>query len=249
MNSLASKSTVPVQTGCDRGPVAIFVLAIAALFAGSASILAAETQQWDELKLVGQLTSHVDIFAATTLRLAAVEPVLNRVSGQVGLNLQPTTWLTLSPNYQSISNDPAEDTSTYEHRPGILTAIGIPVRSAQVILSSGLEYRVREGKPNSWRVRPKVTVQYPLGPTDWKFAGYLADELFFESGEDGLARNRFYAGVQKKLGENWNANFYYCRQHDPRSSDPNLNIMGISMTLNFDLRRSPGVAPGTAKSL
>ena len=116
-------------------------------------------------------------------------------------------------------------------------------------MSSGLEYRVREGKPNSWRVRPKLTLQYPLGPSDWKFAGYLADELFFESGDDGLARNRFYAGVLKKLGANWSANLYYCRQHDPRSSDPNLNIMGISMTLNFDLRRSPDVAAGTANGL
>ena len=247
MNSPISKSTAPALTGSGCTRVAVSVLALAFLIAGSDSILAAEAQQWDELKLVGQLTSHVDIFAATTLRLAAVDPVLNRVSGQIGLNLRPTPWLTLSPNYQSISNDPAEDTSTYEHRPGVVTAISIPIRSTQVILSSGLEYRVREGKPNSWRVRPKLTLQHPLGPLNWKFAGYLANELFFESGQDGLTRNRFYAGVQKKLGENWSANFYYCRQHDPRTSDPNLNIMGISMTCNFDLRRRPGVVTGTTK--
>ena len=116
-----------VQTGCGRDRVSVTVLAIALLFAGFAAAMAAETQQWDELKLVGQITSQVDIFAATTLRLAAVDPVLNRVSGQIGLNLRPTTWLTFAPNYQSISNDPAADTSAYEHRPGVVTSIGIPV--------------------------------------------------------------------------------------------------------------------------
>ena len=229
------------KAGCGRSCAEVFALAMLLLFAGPKLLPAAETQQWDELKLVGQLTSHVDIFAATTLRLATVNPVLNRVSGQVGLNLRPVTWLTLSPNYQSISNDPATDTGAYEHRPGIVSAIGIPIRSTKVILSAGLEYRVREGQPNSWRLRPKVTVQHPLGPSSWKLTGYLANELFFESDEVGLARNRFYAGIQKTLGENWSANFYYCRQHDPRSSDPNLNIIGISMTLDFDLRRNLGV--------
>ncbi len=179
-----------------------------------------------------------------TLRLAEVDPILNRVSGQLGFNFRPVTWLTFSPNYQYIANDPADDTSNYEHRPGIVTAIGVPIATAEITFSTGLEYRVREGRPDSWRLRPKLKLKHPLGPQSWKVAGYLANELFFDSTENDIARDRFFAGIEKKLGNSWSADFYYCRQHDIRSPEPDLNIFGISMTLRFDLRgQRPGRKP------
>jgi Protein of unknown function (DUF2490) len=237
MKSSVCQSIANVQARCGRSRVALFGLAIALLLPARLSSLADETQQWDELKLVGKCTNKVDIFAATTLRLAEVDPVLNRVSGQLGLNLRPTAWLTLSPNYQYIANDPAEATSNHENRPGIVTAIDLPIGSGEVTLSAGLEYRIREGGPDTWRLRPKLKLKHPLGPRDWSVTGYLANELFFDSGENGIARDRFFVGVEKNLGESWSADFYYCRQHDLRSREPDLNIFGISMTLRFDLRR------------
>lgn len=205
--------------------------------AGSATSQADnETQQWNELKLIAKCSEKIDLFAATTLRLAEVDPNLNRVSGQFGLDLRPVKWLTFSPNYQYIVNEPAEDASNSEHRPGVVAAIGVPLGSAQATLSTAFEYRVREGRSDSWRLRPKLKLKHALGPKHWKLDAYLADELFYDSTEDDLVRNRFFTGLEKKLGEDWSADVYYCRQHAIRSPDPDLNIIGISMRLRFDPR-------------
>lgn len=202
---------------------------------------AAEPQQWSEFKVVATWTPNVDLFAATTLRLDEEGSAWNRVSGQVGANLRLARQLTLSPSYQYIVFDPVDD-ATYENRPGIVLAYRVPLRSAEMTLSTGVECRIRDNRPDIWRVRPKVKLKQPLGPMRWHLSGYVADELFFETPDGDLARNRFYAGLEKKLGESWSADIYYCRQHDIRSSDPDLNILGISMVLHFDLRpiRSAG---------
>ena len=222
--------------GWKRLRIVARVLAVAVLFAQGGFAAADETQQWSELKFVAKASSHIDIFAATTLRLAEVEPTVNRVSGQLGLNLHAAKWLTLSPNYQYIVNEPTEETSSWEHRPGIVTAFGFPIGSAQATLSTSFEYRVREGRGDSWRLRPKLKLKHALGPKNWKLDGYLANELFFDSTEDDVVRDRFFAGLEKKLGDHWTGDLYYCRQHDIRSSTPDLNIIGVSMTLHFDAR-------------
>jgi hypothetical protein len=36
------------------------------------------------------------------------------------------------------------------------------------------------------------------------------------------------------MRRNWVLDFYYCRQHDLRTRDPELNIIGISMRLSLD---------------
>src|SRR5262245_41876523 len=198
---------------------------------------AAEPQQWDEFKIVANWTPNVDFFAATTLRLDDEGSVWNRVSGQLGADLRLNSWLTLSPSYQYLVYDPATDHPMRENRPGIEVAFYIPVRSAKLTLSSVLEYRFREEKADSWRVRPKLKLEHQIGPKRWHSNGYLANELFFDTNERNFVRNRFFVGLERKLGEKWSADIYYCRQHDIRSEDPDLNIFGISMVLHFDMKR------------
>ena len=71
-------------------------------------------------------------------------------------------WLTLTPNYQYIAHDPAEDVRTHAHRLGLLTAVRIPIERAEVTLSTGIEYSIHEDKEVMLRLRPKLKVKYPL---------------------------------------------------------------------------------------
>ena len=227
---------------------AIAVLALAALFPLAGRTYGGdEAQVWNEMKVTAKWTSQVDLFAAAALRLEEDFPVLNRASLQLGLNLRPTPWLTFSPNYQYIVNDPADDVRKHEHRPGLVTAARIPIQRAEVTLSTGVEYRFREENADSWRVRPKLKLKYPLGPDQWTLSGYLADELFYDTSANDFVRNRFFAGFEKKLGSNWSVDFYYCRQHDLQAREPDLDIIGLSMALRLDMRRAEAQPPPTGK--
>lgn len=63
----------------------------------------------------------------------------------------------------------------------------------------------------------------------------MAEEPFYDTRAEEWTRNRFFAGIEKKLGRNCTLDLYYCRQHDFHTHDPNLNVIGISMRVNLDL--------------
>jgi Protein of unknown function (DUF2490) len=215
----------------------VTTMALAILFSleGHAADPREDAEFWNELKITAKWTDQVDLIAAGALRFEDNFSVLNRRSLQLGLNLRPIPWLTLTPNYQYIAHDPAEDVRTHEHRPSLLTAVRIPIERAEVTLSTGIEYRIREDKEDSWRVRPKVKLKYPLGPDQWNLSGYIADELFYDSNHDDFVRNRSFAGCEKKLGKSWSIDLYYCRQQDLHGRDPDLDVVGLSIGVRFDL--------------
>jgi hypothetical protein len=199
-----------------------------------------ETQLWTELKTTVRVTNNIDIVAAGALRFEENFSDLHRASFQLGLNVRPQPWLTLSPNYQYIVNDPADDVRKKEHRLGLVAAARIPIKAAEVTLSLGAEYRLREDKEDSWRLRPKLKVKYPLGPDRWTLSAYVAEEPFYDSSANEFVRNRSFLGIEKKLATNWSADLYYCRQHDLQGREPDLDIVGVSIGLLFDLARSEG---------
>jgi hypothetical protein len=234
-----SPSVEPFRSNLfGRNPIAIVALVILLAFEAHAAAAGAETELWNELRITAKWSDRVDLIAAGALRFEDNFSVMNRASLQLGLNLRPMPWLTFTPNYQYIAHDPAEDVRTHEHRPGLLTAVRIPIERAEITLSTGIEYRVRENKEDSWRVRPKVKVEHPLGPEQWNLSGYTADELFYDSSANEFVHNRFFFGIEKKVATNWSANLYYCRQHDLQGRKPDLDIIGVSIGVRFDLARA-----------
>jgi uncharacterized protein DUF2490 len=218
--------------------VALLTFATLLPVASRASDPGDEAQLWNELKVTARVTNNIDIVAAGALRLEENYSDLHRASFQLGLNVRPQPWLTLFPNYQYIVNDPADDARKKEHRIGIVAAARIPIKLAEVTLSLGTEYRLREDKKDSWRLRPKLKLKYPLGPERWTASGYLAEEPFYDSSANEFVRNRFFVGIEKQLATNWSVDLYYCRQHDLHGREPDLDIVGVSIGVRFDLARA-----------
>ena len=193
-----------------------------------------DSQFWSELKLTAKWGEHFDLIAASTLRLGESMSRLDRTSGLFGVNYRATERLTLTPSYQYIVNDPADDVRDFEHRIGLVLAYRLPVERFETTFSTGIEYRSRHGQEDGWRVRPRIKLKRPFGPEHWGLAGYVADELFYDTREADWTRNRLFIGLEKKMRRNWVFDLYYCRQHDLRTRDPDLNIFGLSMRLSLD---------------
>ena len=194
----------------------------------------ADTQLWSEVKLTAKWTDRFDLIAAGALRFGEDVSHHDRTSYQFGLNFRAMPALTLTPSYQYIVNDPADDTRTFEHRFGAVAALRLPVERFEATLSTGVEYRLRHEQADGWRVRPRLKLKRPVGPDRWGLAAYVADELFYDTRAADWTRNRLFAGIEKKMRGNWVLDFYYCRQSDLRTHDAELNIIGISMRLSLD---------------
>ena len=193
-----------------------------------------DTQLWSEVKLTAKWSDRFDLIAASALRFGDDISHHDRTSYQLGFNFHATPQLTLTPSYQYIVTDPIDDVRSFEHRFGLVAALRLPFERCEATFSTGLEYRLRHEQADGWRVRPRLKLKRAAGPEIWGLAAYAADELFYDTGADEWTRNRFFVGVEKKMRRNWVLDFYYCRQHDLRTRDPDLNIIGISMRLSLD---------------
>lgn len=194
----------------------------------------ADTQLWSEIKLTAKWGDRFDLFAASGLRLGEDISHHDRTNYQVGFNFRTTPQLTLTPSYQYIVTDPADDVRSFEHRLGLVTAVRVPFEQYEATFSTGLEYRLRHEQADGWRVRPRLKLKRTFGPDAWGVAAYAADELFYDTRADEWTRNRLFVGIEKKMRRNWVLDLYYCRQHDLRTRDAELNIIGISMRLSLD---------------
>ncbi len=101
-------------------------------------------------------------------------------------------------------------------------------------ITHGAQLTLRHEQADGWRVRPRLKLKRAFGPEAWGVAAYVADELFYDTRADEWTRNRLYVGLEKKMRRNWVLDLYYGRQHDLRTRDPELNILGFSMRLSLD---------------
>lgn len=216
-----------------RQAAPIFLASVVLALAGAA-LAESDTQLWSEVKLTAKWTDRFDLIAANSLRFGEDVSRLDRSSWLLGVNLHAIPQATLTPGYQYIVNDPADDVSSFEHRFGVVAAVRLPFERCEGTFSTGLEYRLRHDQPDGWRVRPRFQLKRAFGPDTWGVAAYVADELFYDTRADGWTRNRLFAGLEKKMRRNWVLDLSYCRQHALRTRDLALNIIGISMPLSLD---------------
>lgn len=199
-----------------------------------ASATAADPDVWSEVKVTSEWTDRFDLFAAGALRLGDGASHIDRTSWQAGVNFRGTRQITLTPAYQYIAHDPADDVRTNEHRFSAVAAWRLPFERIEATLSTGLEYRLRHGQADGWRVRPRLKFKRAFGPESWEFAMYVSDELFYDTSAGAWTRNRLFAGIEKTIGPHCALDLYFCRQRDLRAREPDLNIIGLSVRLSFD---------------
>jgi hypothetical protein len=210
------------------------VLALAALLSFARPAAGEDTQLWSEATVRAKLSKRFDLLVGSEVRFGNDVSHHDRTSVEAGLAWHPTKWFTLSPRWEYITDDPVDDVSGHENRFLLVTALRLPVECVEATLSARVEYRLRHAQSDGWRIRPKFKLEHDLGPRSWDLAAYTSDELFYDTRAAEWTRNRFYAGLEKKLGKDLSLDLSYCRQHDLHSRDPDLNIIGVSMRLELD---------------
>ncbi len=198
-----------------------------------------DNQLWNETRLVYKLTPQLNVFTAGTFRLTNDFGEFGRASGRLGIGWQPIPSFTLMPSYLYTVDDPASASSKAESRLCLQTSYRIPVETVTLSLINTTEYRMPEGSPASWRLRPKVEFSHPLGPDSLNLNGYVANELFYDEGKNAFTKDRVFVGFEKKLGEYTAAELYYCRELSMLGTKPDINVIGIDVRFTFGPQKLP----------
>ncbi len=99
------------------------------------------------------------------------------------------------------------------------------------------EYLFPHGSSSYWRDRPLLAVAHAVGPPRWALTPYVSDEGFYDSEAGAWNRNRFFAGIKKRLRHGSMIEVYYCREDN--NTSPDLNIVGIAFRLWFKVYPAP----------
>ena len=195
-----------------------------------------DAQLWNEAKVTIRLDDRFDFVVGGALRLGDDLSQLVRTSGLLAVNVRVTDFFFLTPTYQYIVDDPVMGGRTVENRLGLVPTVSAPLGNAKLALSNGLEFRSFDNKPDSWRWRPKLRLSHPVGSKGVALTGYAAGELFYDFHTDIWTRSRLFAGLEKRLSDNFAIDLYYCRQIELKAGNQDLNIIGISMRFDLDAR-------------
>lgn len=213
---------------CLLVSLALMLLASPCLASGS------DNQLWSEIHTTTMLNNYWDFVANGQLQFGDDISELIQESFHAGFNVKVNEYLTISPTYGYFNDDPADGGNSHENRASVLATVHFPLSGFHVSIGNEFEYRLRDPQTDSWRYRPRLTIEHPIGPSPWNLSAYLADEGFYDSEFSRFVRNRAYAGIKKKLMENLTIDLYYMRQDDNEANPGNLNVVGLALHFHFN---------------
>lgn len=201
--------------------------------ANSVSTQDADSQLWSETRLTYNIDKQFDVFVAGSYRLTQDFSDFSRVAGRIGGSWAPTPALSITPSYLYVANNPWTSNPQPESRLCLLTAYRIPVYTATLTLGNTTEYRMPENLPNSWWLRPRITIANPIGPKNWGLSAFASDEIFYSNQQEEFTQDRIFAGFQEKFNESLTTELCYCRQIQMNTSNRDANIICIDFRITF----------------
>lgn len=156
-------------------------------------------QLWAEVSLEDSVTENVKVKVSSETRFG--DDMADRYVQlmQAGLTYAVSPSLSLGAHYGA-QYTRAIDGWTEEQRPMIEATLKKDIKGFSVKDRNQVEYRRRKELDDIVRYRNKLTIELPLRLTEWKIRPYLADEVFVDSDQGELNRNRASAGLTAAVG-------------------------------------------------
>ena len=214
---------------------------IVALATGLAPFISAHADNaevWADTRFATRWSDHVTFFGAAGFRWDEGQSSLARLSLQGGFDIRVSQYVTLSPTYQRITNEPEENTRADEQRFGLAISTARKIEEWQFRANLRVEYRDRGDQGTSWWLRPSIGVQRPLGPENWRLSAFSTIEGFILPEDGEWTRTRMFFGLRKGIFRDCDLELFYARQwnHDDSADE---NIFGIALRFLFDRRDRP----------
>jgi hypothetical protein len=193
----------------------------------------ADSQLWSETRLVYKLSDQLAIFTAGSYRLTKDFSDFSRASARFGGTWAATPSFSISPSYYYTVGDPWTSNPHTENRACLLLSYRIPVKTALLTLSNTTEYRMPEGGPDVFYLRPRIRLAHPVGPAAWGLNAFVANELFYNNGRGVFTQDRSFAGFEEKFNETLTMSLYYCRRTAMNTTSSDANAICVDFAIAF----------------
>jgi hypothetical protein len=201
----------------------------ARLIAGPAAVPSRqENQLWYDGQYALPVGHGLDLIGSGGARLGRGlnHLVYARAGVFVALKLLPI--LTVAPSYNYVVSRPVAGKDTREHRYAIDATLGRRCYGFEINDRNRIERRVLPTTAY-FRYMNRLQIQHPLHVHELQFNLWIADEVFYYGSLKAWPRNRFSAGVSKRMSRDVALDFFYLRQNDSHSYPGDINTFGVSI--------------------
>jgi Protein of unknown function (DUF2490) len=198
-----------------------------------------DRQIWTEAQIIKPLKDDKDLIIIGVMRFGREvrRPVDERIGG--GIAFKMNRYMTLTPTYLYVDQQPYEGLRINEHR--LIINLTGKIRLGKLTLTdrNQLERRVRHNSRDFTMYRNRLQIDHPARLGKFQFKPFLADEVFYSTqtgtlGRQGWFRNRISAGIIKQISKRLNAEFFYLYQHDGISRPGNIHTIGTLFRIYLD---------------
>jgi hypothetical protein len=185
-----------------------------------------DNQFWSETQMIMPLHKKADLILIGVFRAGRDfrHPVDERIGAGIALKLHK--YVTLTPTYLYVAQQPSEGRKNFEHRLIPNVTIKFPIGQFNITDRNLFEWRVRHSLRDIFIYRNRLQIDHPARIGSFDFRVFMADEVFYSADLEKWVRNRISAGIIKKLNERLTAEFFYLNQQDGIARPGNLHVIG-----------------------
>ena len=210
------------------GIACLFVCLFLYARSAEAESLRQDNQVWFDGQYTVPIWGKLDLTPAGTFRLGrnARDPVYERAG--ISSSYRLLKWLSISPFYNYIRSQPLSGRDFPEHRYGIDGTVSWRLGGFTMSNRLRLERRILPLNITYNRYRDRFQIEHPFVVLGNRINVFLNDDIYYDAFWGSWTRNRFSAGIGKRLIGRFSADFYYLRQNDAHSIRGNLHVFGIA---------------------
>jgi len=217
---------------------AISLAALISLCSFSAAAQRAEdpdgdTQFWPDIQVSFRLHPKValNLFGTSREGRDISVPVNEQVGGAVSFSLNK--YLTVGPGYRFIATQPTPTRHSHENRFFFDVTMRLPLRAGFAVSDRNRgEARNIDGT-FSQRYRNRLQVERAFSIHDHRFTPYVSSEAYYDRRFHDWVRWQHFIGVRVPVHQHVTLDSYYLKQNDARSRPGYLQVLGMSVRLDF----------------
>jgi hypothetical protein len=206
----------------------------AAIFAASASpadipgnISRGATQLWFDGQFAFPLRRNLEMTVLGGSRLGrGLDHFVYERAG-IAVSYKVSRFLSLSPSYNYIASQPVAGKDTRETRLDMDGTLNWRLHGFGMSDRNRFE---RRAMPTYTYLRymNRFMVQHPIHIKSGSYNLSLADEVFYDAHIGAWSRNRFYAGIGRRVNSHVQVELYYLRQNDHYSLPGDIHAIGFT---------------------
>lgn len=187
-----------------------------------------DNQFWNETNVFVPITKRVELNFLQFTRLGNNVSFRSDKRTGMGVVIRLHKYFAIQPTYVYQYSHPGLGRKSFSHRLYVDTLTKLPIKRIVFTNRVRFEKILRHGRADAWNFRIRAGLEVPVRRGDHSVSLFANNEIFYDTFFKAWTRNRFIAGVSRKMNSHFTLDMFYQVQNDSYARPGNLQTFGTT---------------------